>query len=57
MRLFMDLYPLMAALLAAAAVIYTLTMGHVRADAVIGSAVMGGLMAVPVTAVMAKSRI
>ncbi len=57
MRLFMNLYPLVATWMAAAAVFYMLTMGHVRADPLILAALTGGLMAVPVSAVMAKSRV
>lgn len=56
MRLFMDMYPLMAALLATAAVIYTLTMGHVGPEPVIWAALTGGILAIPATAAMVRTK-
>lgn len=56
MRLFMELYPLMAGLLAAVAVIYTATMGHAQTEALLWAALTGGLLAVPATACVARTR-
>jgi hypothetical protein len=57
MRMFMDVYPLIAVLFATVAVIFTLTMGHARLEPVLVAVLMSGLLAVPVTALIGKTRL
>lgn len=57
MRMFMDVYPLIAILFATVAVIFILTMGHVRLEPVLVAVLMSGVLAVPVTALIGKTRL
>jgi hypothetical protein len=56
MRMFMDVYPLIAVLFATIAVTFILTMGHVRLEPVLVAVLMSGVLAVPVTALIGKTQ-